>query len=70
MYLMLLCPCFRHVILPIAREFSPDMVIISAGFDAAEGDPLGNCLVSPEAFGHFTKVRANSVLKICSHVDL
>ena len=45
---------FRHVILPIASEFRPDLVIVSAGFDAVEGDPLGGCRVSPAAFGHFT----------------
>lgn len=34
---------FQHLILPIAYEFAPDVVIVSAGFDAAEGDPLGGC---------------------------
>jgi hypothetical protein len=28
-------------VLPVAHEFDPDLVIVSAGFDAAEGDPLG-----------------------------
>lgn len=32
---------FQHLILPITYEFSPDLIIISAGYDAAEGDPLG-----------------------------
>ena len=27
--------------MPVAREFDPDLVIVAAGFDAAEGDPLG-----------------------------
>lgn len=45
-----------HVILPIAREFKPDLVIISAGFDAADGDPLGECHVTPEMYGHLTQV--------------
>jgi len=26
-----------------ALEFAPDFTIISAGFDAARGDPLGGC---------------------------
>lgn len=29
-----------------ALEFNPDFTIISAGFDAARGDPLGCCNVS------------------------
>ena len=27
--------------MPIAYEFNPELVLISAGFDAAKGDPLG-----------------------------
>lgn len=44
----------QRIILPIAYEFDPDLVLVSAGFDAAVGDPLGGCRVTPEAFGHFT----------------
>ena len=32
---------------PIAAEFKPDLVLVSAGFDAAQGDPLGACKVTP-----------------------
>ena len=32
---------FDKVVIPIALEFEPSLVIISAGFDAAEGDPIG-----------------------------
>lgn len=45
---------FQHVILPIAKEYGPDMTILSAGFDAAEGDPLGGCRVSPMGYAHLT----------------
>uniref|UniRef100_A0A5B7BQT2 histone deacetylase n=1 Tax=Davidia involucrata TaxID=16924 RepID=A0A5B7BQT2_DAVIN len=41
---------FQHVVLPIASEFAPDFTIISAGFDAARGDPLGCCDVTPAGF--------------------
>ncbi|XP_043716408.1 histone deacetylase 15 isoform X2 [Telopea speciosissima] len=41
---------FQHIVLPIALEFSPDFTIISAGFDAARGDPLGCCDVTPAGF--------------------
>lgn len=38
----------RIVVMPIAREFAPDLVLVSAGFDAAEGHPapLGGYHVS------------------------
>ena len=32
---------FNHVIMPIAYEYQPDLIIISAGFDASIGDPIG-----------------------------
>ncbi|GBP49135.1 Histone deacetylase 6 [Eumeta japonica] len=45
---------FTRVVLPIAYEYNPKLVIISAGFDACVGDPLGGCKVSPECFGRLT----------------
>lgn len=45
---------FQEVVMPIATEFDPDLVIISAGFDAAEGDLLGGCFVTPACYGHMT----------------
>jgi len=41
---------FDLVIQPIAAAFDPSLVIISAGFDAAEGDPLGQMTVSPGGY--------------------
>jgi histone deacetylase 6 len=45
---------FQQIVMPIATEFDPDLVIISAGFDAAEGDLLGGCFVTPAGYGHMT----------------
>ncbi|XP_055390251.1 histone deacetylase 6 isoform X2 [Condylostylus longicornis] len=45
---------FQNIIMPIAYEFNPELILVSAGFDAAIGDPLGGCKVSPEAYGCFT----------------
>ena len=41
---------FSLVIAPIAASFDPSLVIISAGFDAAEGDPLGQMCVTPGGY--------------------
>lgn len=35
---------FLQVVLPIAYQFNPQLVLISAGFDAAVDDPLGGNL--------------------------
>ncbi|TBU50538.1 histone deacetylase complex protein [Dichomitus squalens] len=45
---------FQRIVMPIALEFSPDLVMISAGFDAADGDDLGECHVSPAGYAHMT----------------
>jgi histone deacetylase 6 len=45
---------FSRVLLPLAYQFNPDLVIISAGFDASVGDPLGGCNVTPAGFAHLT----------------
>ncbi|XP_042348465.1 histone deacetylase 7 isoform X2 [Plectropomus leopardus] len=48
---------FRSVVMPIAQEFSPDVVLVSAGFDAAEGNPapLGGYKVSAKCFSLLTR---------------
>ncbi|KAJ9110177.1 hypothetical protein QFC20_003029 [Naganishia adeliensis] len=45
---------FQKIIMPIAYEFAPELVIISAGFDAADGDTLGQCKVTPTGYAHMT----------------
>jgi len=37
-----------------AADFGPDLVLISAGFDAAAGDPLGGFTLEPEHFRQLT----------------
>lgn len=39
---------------PIAAAFAPQAVLVSAGFDAAEGDPLGGCRLTPHGYGKMT----------------
>ncbi|XP_010663245.1 histone deacetylase 5 isoform X2 [Vitis vinifera] len=44
-----------HILIPVAKDFNPDIVIISAGFDAAIGDPLGGCHVTPYGYSVMLK---------------
>ncbi|XP_012935632.1 histone deacetylase 4 [Aplysia californica] len=48
---------FRTMVMPIAREFNPECVLVSAGYDAAKGHAtaLGGYELSPECFGHMTR---------------
>ncbi|MCL2726031.1 MAG: histone deacetylase [Polyangiaceae bacterium] len=42
---------FERVILPALEDYAPEMIIVSAGFDASLRDPLAEMLLSAEAFG-------------------
>mmetsp|Transcript_32998 Transcript_32998/g.77408 ORF Transcript_32998/g.77408 Transcript_32998/m.77408 type:complete len:228 (-) Transcript_32998:22-705(-) len=45
---------FHQVVMPIATAFCPELVLISAGFDAARGDPLGGCSLTPYGYATMT----------------
>ncbi len=46
---------FEKILKPIALEFKPGLVLVSAGFDIYENDPLGGMRVSPGGFGALTR---------------
>src|SRR6476620_4999490 len=45
---------FGAVILPVLSQYKPDLVIVSAGFDAHERDPLAGMRLSTAAFAAMT----------------
>ena len=45
---------FATVVLPVLRQFEPDLILVSAGFDAHERDPLGGMRLSTAAFAAMT----------------
>ncbi|XP_053441457.1 polyamine deacetylase HDAC10 isoform X3 [Nycticebus coucang] len=47
---------FLHLLLPLAFEFDPELVLVSAGFDSAIGDPEGQMQATPECFAHLTQL--------------
>lgn len=42
---------FARVVLPVVRAFEPELVLVSAGFDAHANDPLASMEVSDRGFG-------------------
>jgi acetoin utilization deacetylase AcuC-like enzyme len=46
---------FENLILPQLTKFAPEMIIISAGFDAHRRDPLANINLDAEDFGWVTR---------------
>jgi acetoin utilization deacetylase AcuC-like enzyme len=47
---------FRQVLLPAAREYSPELILVSAGFDAHQEDPLADMRLSAGGFASLTAV--------------
>ena len=41
----------EHVACPVARSWRPDLLLISAGYDAHAGDPLANCALGDDDYG-------------------
>jgi acetoin utilization deacetylase AcuC-like enzyme len=55
------CSLVEFVGLPLARAFEPQLVLVSAGFDAHRDDPLADCRVTEEGFASM----AAAVRELC-----
>ena len=47
---------FRGLLQPVARQFKPELVLLSAGFDIHHQDPLGDMRVTPTGFAALTRI--------------
>jgi acetoin utilization deacetylase AcuC-like enzyme len=45
----------EHVVLPAAREFEPQLILVSAGFDAHRADPLAMCELEASSFAFMAR---------------
>jgi acetoin utilization deacetylase AcuC-like enzyme len=48
-------PLVEHVVVPVAREFGPDLVLVSAGYDAHRRDPVGGCVLDTSSFAELAR---------------
>ncbi len=65
---------FTDLVIPRLDSFKPEIVLISAGFDAHRADPLSSIRISSETFGEFTRLltqvaRAHSRGRIISFLE-
>jgi acetoin utilization deacetylase AcuC-like enzyme/formylglycine-generating enzyme required for sulfatase activity len=58
---------FKEILEPAALTFSPDFVLISAGFDAHENDLLGGMKVTTEGFAKLTQIVKQIAQKCCEN---
>ncbi|MBN1556835.1 MAG: histone deacetylase [Lentisphaerae bacterium] len=56
---------FRTRVLPAAREFAPELVLISAGFDGHAADPLGGFYLEDRDFAEMTDA-VLEVAEVCA----
>jgi acetoin utilization deacetylase AcuC-like enzyme len=48
-------PLVEQVALPIARQFEPDLILLSTGFDAHRADPLAQCTLEEGSFAEMAR---------------
>jgi acetoin utilization deacetylase AcuC-like enzyme len=46
---------FKEVLVPVGREFAPELVLVSAGFDAYVQDPLGSMTLTERGYAAITR---------------
>jgi acetoin utilization deacetylase AcuC-like enzyme len=56
---------FNELVVPVTRQFKPDMIMVSAGFDIYKGDPLGAMDVTTEGFAYMTRVLLELANELC-----
>ncbi|MDY7014244.1 MAG: histone deacetylase, partial [Cyanobacteriota bacterium] len=47
-------PAFEQQVIPFLQNFHPDLLIVSAGYDANHADPLAGISLQPQDYGAFT----------------
>ena len=52
----------EHVVVPLTCAFEPQLVLISAGYDAHRDDPLADCAVTEEGFAAMTR----AIARVCA----
>ena len=53
-------------VVPALRAFKPDLLMISAGFDAHEQDPLGQLRLTTAGFGRLTRMLLDVADEVCA----
>jgi acetoin utilization deacetylase AcuC-like enzyme len=49
------CSLVDRVAVPLARAFAPQLVLVSAGYDAHRDDPLGECAMTEDGYASMTR---------------
>ena len=55
---------FKILVIPMLKEFNPELILVSSGFDAAENDPLGGLDLTPLGYAVMTKM----LMSVCENI--
>lgn len=56
---------FNDLLAPIARQYKPEMIMVSAGYDIYVADPLGTMAVTAAGFAYMTRVLKGLAEELC-----
>ncbi|MCI5114303.1 MAG: histone deacetylase [Candidatus Electrothrix sp. AW1] len=56
----------NELVLPVARTYKPELILISCGFDIYDGDPLGGMQVTPAGFAWMTRQMLSVAEEVCN----
>ena len=57
---------YNELIVPVARSYKPELILVSCGFDIYDGDPLGAMQVSAEGFAWMTRSLVEVAEEVCA----
>jgi len=57
---------FKEIVVPVTRQYRPDFILISAGFDTYFGDPLGTMAVTQQGYACMTRQIVDLAAEICA----
>lgn len=57
---------FNKILKPVARQYRPELIMVSAGFDIYHADPLGGMGVTVDGFAYLTRVMLDLAEELCN----
>lgn len=46
---------FNQIVMPILKQYSADLILVSCGFDSGDGDTIGNLKISKKGYKMMTQ---------------
>lgn len=56
---------YRELLVPLAREYGPQLILVSAGFDAHADDPIGGMRLTQHGFAALSRIVLDLAAELC-----